>query len=141
MSDIDTDFMKEWPVVDMMDFEGVVIDATKWNSGEYTALFNFYHTMAEKEGEANTGMTLATHIGGMTLRELYLKLEALWSIGLFDGSILSDHGRLINEEGDELAQISWPSFSDEEWDDETDDDMSGLTIIIESEFPPPTMIQ
>jgi hypothetical protein len=141
MSDIDTDFMKEWPVVDMMDFEGVVIDATKWDSGEYTAMFNFYHKMSDREGEANSGMTLATHVGGLTLRELYLKLETLWSVGLFDGSTLSDHGRLVNENGDELAQISWLSFSDAEWDPENDDDMSGLTIVIESDFPPPTMLQ
>jgi hypothetical protein len=143
MSEKDTDahFMKEWPIVDMMDFESVVISATRWDSGEYTAMFNFYHTVADGEGEANSGMSLATHIGGLTLRELYLKLETLFDIGYFDGTEVEDHGQLFDERGEELATICWHQLSDDEWDSETDDDMSALVIEVESDFPPPTMIQ
>jgi hypothetical protein len=140
MSDKDTDFMKEWPILDIMDFEGVVISATRWDSGEYTAMFNFYHTVAEDEGGANTGMSLATHIGGLTLRELYLKLDMLFTIGLFDGTEVDDHGTLFDERGEELATICWHQLSDDEWD-EDDTDMTALSIKVESEFPPPTMIQ
>ena len=136
--DTDTHFMKDWPIVDMMDFESVIISATRWDSGEYTAMFNFYHTVAD---EANTGMSLATHIGGLSLRELYLKLEMLFEIGLFDGTEIEDHGRLFDEQGNELATICWHQLSDDEWDDETDDDMSALVIEVKSDFPPPTMIQ
>ena len=139
MSDKDTDFMKEWPILDIMDFEGVVISATRWDSGEYTAMFNFYHTMAE-DGTGNTGMSLATHIGGLTLRELYLKLETLFEIGLFDGTDVDDHGTLFDERGEELATICWHQLSDDEWE-EDDTDMTALSIKVESEFPPPTMIQ
>ena len=139
MSDKDTDFMKEWPILDIMDFEGVVISATRWDSGEYTAMFNFYHTMAE-DGTGNTGMSLATHIGGLTLRELYLKLETLFEIGLFDGTDVDDHGTLFDERGEELATICWHQLSDDEWQ-EDDTDMTALSIKVESEFPPPTMIQ
>lgn len=138
--DVDTHFMKAWPIVDMMDFESVVISATRWDSGEYTAVFNFYHTTGE-DGEANTGMSLATHIGGLTLRELYLKVEAMFQLGLFDGTEIEEHGQLFDERGEELAAICWHQFSDEEWDPETDDDMSALVIEVTSDFPPPTMIQ
>jgi hypothetical protein len=137
--DTDTHFMKEWPIVDMMDFESVVISATRWDSGEYTAMFNFYHTVAD-DGVGNTGMSLATHIGGLTLRELYLKLETLFNIGYFDGTEVDDHGQLFDERGNELATICWHQLSDDEWE-EDDDDMSALSIKVESEFPPPTMIQ
>ena len=136
-----TDFMKTWPVVETVDFEGIVIDATKWDTGEYTALFNFYHTVAESEDDTNSGFTLTTQISGVTLRELYQKIEMLISvIGVFDGTPVSDHGRLINENGDEIAQICWHQYSDSEWTEDMDD-MSGLTITLESDFPPPTMIQ
>ena len=137
--DTDTHFMKDWPIVDVADFESVIISATKWDSGEYTAMFNFYHTVGD-DGKGNTGMSLATHIGGLTLRELYLKLETLFDIGYFDGTEVDDHGQLFDERGNELATICWHQLSDDEWD-EGDDDMSALVIEIESEFPPPTMIQ
>lgn len=138
--DINTDFMKIWPVVDMAEFEGVIISATRWADNEYTAMINLYHTIGE-DGAGNTGMSIATHIGGSTLRELYLKIETLFDIGLFDGTEVDDHGTLFDEHGNELATICWHQFSEDEWDDETDDDMSALTITIVSEFPPPTMIQ
>jgi len=132
-------FMQDWPIIDTMDFEGVVISATRWDSGEYTAMINLYHVIAE-DGTGNAGMTLATHIGGLTLRELYLKIETLIDIGLFDGTEVDDHGTLFDERGNELATICWHQLSDDEWE-EDDDDMSALSILIESDFPPPTMIQ
>lgn len=136
-----TNFMKDWPVVETLDFEGVVIDATKWPDGGYTALFNFYHLQAEKEGDLNEGFTLTTQISGDTLRELYSKIQILVEVvGMFDGTVVSDHGRLINEEGDEIAGICWSQYSDAQWEEDMDD-MSGLIFKVESEFPPPTMLQ
>lgn len=138
--DVDTNFMTDWPIVDMLDFESVIISATRWDSGEYTAMFNFYHTVADDEDGANAGMSLATQIGGRTLRELYLKLEILFKVGLFDGTEIDDHGQLFDERGEELATICWHQLTDSAWT-EGDDDMSALIVEIESDFPPPTMIQ
>lgn len=133
-------FMKSWPIIDMMDFEGCVISATRWDSGEYTAMINLYHKFSP-DGTQNEGMSFATHVGGLTLRELYLKIETLIEVGMFDGTEVDSHGTLFDERGEELATICWHQFSADEWDPESDDDMSALTLTIESEFPPPTMIQ
>ena len=132
----------QWPVAQMSDFEIVIIDATQWKSGEYTLMFNFYKTIAETEGDKSSGFTLCTHIGGTSLREVYLKIASLVAdIGFFDGCDVSDHGVLWNEDGDEIATISWHQYSDDEWDSENGSDSDGLVIEVESEFPPPTMLQ
>jgi len=110
----------EWPVVDMMDFETVIIDATRWDNGDYTAMLNFYHTMAETEEERSTGFTLCTHIGGRNLREVYQKINAAVLLGLFDGASVDAHGTLWNEAGDEIDGICWHQYDDEEYDEDED---------------------
>jgi hypothetical protein len=116
----------DWPFVDMMDFKAVVVDATRWDEGEYTAMLNFYHTIAESESEKSSGFTIATHIGGDTLREVYQKITTILMMGLFDGSSVQAHGTLYSESGDEIANICWHQYSDDSYDDEEDDDMVGL---------------
>lgn len=131
----------DWPVVDMTDFEVVVVDATRWEDGSYTAMFNFYHTMAEKEGEYSTGFSISTHICGDTLREVYQKVTATILLGFFDGSSVQAHGTLYNENADEIAEICWHQYSDDEYDDETDDDMVGLFDDESTTHPAPAMLQ
>jgi hypothetical protein len=131
----------DWPIVDMLDFEVVIVDATRWEDGCYTAMFNFYHTMAEKEDEGSTGFSIATHIGGETLREVYQKVTAAIMLGLFDGTSVQAHGTLYSEGGDEVADICWHQYSDEEYDDETDDDMVGLSDSEAVVIRAPAMLQ
>ena len=135
---------KDWPVATMCEFEEVIVDATKWNDGFYSASFNFFK---EYSDDGNAGFTLCSHVIAPTLRELYLKVTGVIELGMFDGSNVQAHGGLYDEDHNELAMICWHQYSDSEWDAE-DDDTQGLTFADEHErvkvgltHPAPTMIQ
>lgn len=104
---------KDWPVAQMCEFEEVTVDVTKWNDGFYTANFNFYKECSD---EGNQGFTLCTQVEGSTIRELYGKITALITLGIFDGSNVQAHGELYDEDHNELALICWHQYSDAEWD-------------------------
>lgn len=134
-------FFENWPVIVTGEFEMLTIDAVHWTDGNYSATLNFFKTVAENEDQQSTGFSLCTHMVASSLRQLYLKIEVLLEVGILDNCDISDNGTLWNEFGDEIATICWHQFSDTEWDDETSSVHDGLIIEIESEYPPPTMIQ
>jgi hypothetical protein len=48
------------------------------------------------------------------LREVYEKVTISIELGLFDGTSVQAHGTLYNEAGDEVADICWHQYSDED---------------------------
>lgn len=112
--------LKEWHVFDPDDFDGISIDVTKWEEDLYGVVFNFYCTQ-ENEEEPNVGFTLCTMIIGSTLQECHERIMEVLNTGMLDGIDVSSHGTLYDKEGEELQEICWNEFAedDQEEVDET----------------------
>jgi hypothetical protein len=117
---------KKWPVAELAEFEMLIIDATRWHTGEYTAQFNLYQNVAQKEDEQNTGLTLLSQLCAPTLRELFERIDLVVMSGLFDGIYIDAHGTLYNEQFQEVAEICWMQYHDDIYDEDEDDDTTGL---------------
>lgn len=103
------DFLKEWPILDTLDFEAVTFDATKWEDGTYTVIINFCEPN-EADEPPYSGYSLCTQLGGTTLEQIYVKIRALIDSGLFDGIAVNGVGILWNEVGDQIDEINWLSY-------------------------------
>jgi hypothetical protein len=136
-----SEILKQWPVFDIMEFDVVTIDATKWDDDTYTVMFNFYESK-EVDEPPYGGYTLCTQIAGETLAECFERVELLLASGLFDGVNVSTHGTLWDMEGNEIEDICWTDHCDDiedfeivqhgSGDDEEDDELK---------IPPGTTIQ
>lgn len=111
--------LKEWPVMDTLDFEGVTADVTKWEDDTYTVTLNFY--MPNDSGEPpHSGFSLCTQIGGESLEEVHHKLTHLMMAGLFDGIAIGAFGTIFDHEANEIGEVDWTDYDDDEDDDDVD---------------------
>lgn len=111
--------LKEWPVMDTLDFEGVTADVTKWEDDTYTVTLNFY--WPNESGEPpHSGFSLCTQIGGESLEEVHHKLTHLMIAGLFDGIAVGAVGTIFDHEANEIGEVDWTNYDED--DDEDDDD-------------------
>lgn len=109
------DMLDSWPVLDLLDFETVVADVTKWSDDHYTLMFNFY--LPNETGEPpHKGMSLCTQVGGSTLGEVYEKIVVLVECGMFDHVDVSANGTIFSEEGDEIGEVNWMIYSTEDFE-------------------------
>jgi hypothetical protein len=111
---------KKIPVIDIMDFEGITIDAAKWNSGVYTVMFNFWKNIdletvkKLKTESSDDGMILCTHIECNTLQECWSKIHLVLKSQIFDGTNIFLYGNLWTEDGELLHDIDWMDYCDNE---------------------------
>ena len=115
--------LKKFPVIDMCEFEGIVADATRWEDGTYSVMLAFFKSFADDDTRAR-GFVLNTHLGGESLRDVYHKLNALFELGLFNGSELSGHGNLFDHDGNIIDEICWHHFSDDIDDQDITDEIA-----------------
>lgn len=104
--------LKSWHVFDPTDFDGIVIDATKWEDNMYTLAFNFYCTK-EKDEEPQSGITLCTMLFGSTLQECHERIMEVLDTGIFDEIEIASNGTVYDREGNEIEEICWNQFADE----------------------------
>lgn len=104
--------LKDWPILDMLDFEMVTFDATLWDDKTYTLMVNFYEPN-DLDEPPFSGYSMCTQLNGDSLEELYEKISLLIEIGLFDGTEVGAIGTLWDEEGEELEEINWLSFEED----------------------------
>lgn len=113
--------LKEFPVLDTLEFEAVTVDATKWPNDTYSLMLTFWKVFpktAEDKREPE-GMILCTHMGGETLREAYQKFELLFSSGFLSGVSVYPNGFLWDgDNGDMISEISWQDLEDFDQEDE-----------------------
>jgi hypothetical protein len=110
---------KKIPVIDVMDFEGVTIDAAKWNSGVYTVMFNFWKnidlkTVKDERVRDDEGMVLCTHIEGRSLEECWTKIQLVLKSQVFEGTNIFLYGNLWSEDGENIHEIDWMDYCDSE---------------------------
>lgn len=105
--------LKDWHVFDPTDFDGVIIDATKWDDNVYSVAFNFYCTK-EAEEENQVGFTLCTMIFGESLKECHERIMEVLNTGIFDEIEISSHGSVYDKDGEEIENICWNTFTDNE---------------------------
>ena len=110
---------KDFPVAEMHEFESVVVDVIS-RQDEYEVVLNFFTQFANDGGQRGEGFVLATQITGTTLLEVYQRVAALIGAGLFDGTQVSGHGRVFNEDHDEIDTVCWHQFGDDDYDDDQD---------------------
>lgn len=110
------EFLKDWPILDTLDFEGITVDVTKWNDDGYTVTLNF-HEPNETGEPPFSGFSLCTQIGGDDLQEVYERVDILLASGMFDGIAVSTHGTIWNEDGDEIGEVNWNEYSDDDGED------------------------
>ena len=116
--------LKSWHVFDPTDFDGIIIDATKWEESLYSLAFNFYCTK-ETEEEAQAGFTFCTMILGNSLQECHERIMEVINTGIFDELEIASHGTLWSKDGDEVDTICWNDY-------DTDDTEETIT-------PPPLL--
>jgi hypothetical protein len=122
-----TDKLNSWIALDTLDFQGIVCDATKWEDGTYTIIFNFFTDTCEdlskldetSEDIPYKGLTFYTQMEGESLHELYVKLSIMMEMGFFKDNIVSGHGTLWDSEGNEINEINWSDYQVED-DEERD---------------------
>jgi hypothetical protein len=103
------EWLKDWPILDTVDFDTVTVDVTKWDDSTFTIMFNFYEP-TETEEPPFTGFSMCTQMGGSSLQELYDKLVVLLGCGFFDNINVSANGIIWSSEGEELGEINWLDF-------------------------------
>lgn len=111
MSDMN---FKDFPVVEVQEFETVIIDATLWKDGMYSAHFNFFKQFSEDEVSGAEGFALLTRVCGESLAELYDKIVLLIMSGIFDGVEICSHGTVYDEDYIEIEPVCWNSFAEED---------------------------
>lgn len=109
---------RDFPVACMHDFEAVVVDVVNFED-TYVAQLNFFKQFADGEQRAE-GFVLATEICGETLLEIYQKITMMIEIGFFDGTNVSGHGTLYDENHDEIESICWHQFGEADYDEDQD---------------------
>ncbi len=114
------DWMKEWPVLDILDFAVATVDVTKWEDGTYTVMFNLYQESKTKE-PPYSGMTLCTQLGGKTLGEVYNSVMAILESGILGGIDVSASGTMWDADGNEIASINWNDYGQSHDDDDDSD--------------------
>jgi hypothetical protein len=112
-------FNKEIPVVDIADFQGITIDAVKWNNQLYTVVFNFWKnvdlaTLKSEKTSDEGGMVLCTHIEGRTLEECWTSIQLVLKSRILEGCDIYLYGNLWTEEGEILHDIDWTDYCDDE---------------------------
>lgn len=124
---------KKIPVIDIMDFSGVTIDAVVWNRGVYTVMFNFWKNIDassiknDKVIEGDDGMIVCTHMEGASLEACWAKIQLALSSDIFEGTDIYLYGNLWSEDGECLHDIDWTDYCDEA----TADRLLGESIIEE----------
>lgn len=108
---------KEWYVFDPTDFEGIMVDVTKWEDDLYTVAFNFFCTR-ENEEEPNVGFTLCTTVHGSNLQECHERVMEILNSGVFDDIEVSSNGTLYDKDGNELQEICWNDFAEDDEENE-----------------------
>lgn len=126
--------LSKWPVMDMLDFDLITFDATKWEDGNYTLMINFYET--GKENPPHRGFTMCTQIGASSLEELYERISFLIETGLFDGVDVNSIGNLLDHNGNDIEEIEWMNFEDsfDESDDQGSPEESYLETITQNKI-------
>lgn len=110
---------KDFPVACMTDFEAVVVDVINFED-TYVAQLNFFKQFADDSDQRAEGFVLATEISGDTLLEIYQKIAMMIEIGFFDGTNVSGHGTLYDENHDEIESICWHQFGESDYDEDED---------------------
>jgi hypothetical protein len=138
----------ECPVATVYDFETVVVDVTRFEGEDgymYSPILTFYKQFADDEtGQAGEGMSFCTGIVGETIHEIHDRVGLVIASGFFGEIGISSHGTLYDEAHDEIDDICWASYGD-------DDDGCGLTDEDDVDFnreydvntvlPAPSMLQ
>lgn len=104
-----TEILKDWPVLETLDFRGVTIDVTQWEDSEYTATLNFH---MPGEEPPFSGYSLCTQIAGDSLEEVWERIELLLASGLLDGIDVASRGTIWGTEGEELGEVDWSQWGD-----------------------------
>ena len=110
---------QDFPVACMHDFEAVVVDVINCEDA-YVVQLNFFKQFADDEDQRAEGFVLATQICGETLLEIYQKITLMIEIGFFDGTNVSGHGTLYDENHDEIESICWHQFGEADYDEDID---------------------
>lgn len=110
---------KDFPVACMTDFEAVVVDVVNCDD-VYVAQLNFFKQFAGDNEQRGEGFVLVTEICGDNLLEIYQKIQSMIDIGFFDGTDVSGHGTLYDEEHNEIDQICWHQFGEDDYDEDRD---------------------
>ena len=110
---------RDFPVACMHDFEAVVVDVINFED-TYVAQLNFFKQFADDGEQRAEGFVLATEISGDTLLEIYQKIAMMIEIGFFDGTNVSGHGTLYDENHDEIESICWHQFGEADYDEDED---------------------
>ena len=99
---------KDFPVVSTDEFKCIRVDVVLRDDA-YIAVFNFFKKIGKKK---NSGFTWASYLSAASLDELYIKVDTLFELGLFNGSSLSGTGTLYNEDYNEICDIDWNSYGE-----------------------------
>lgn len=123
---------KKIPVIDIMDFGGITIDAVKWNRGIYTVMFNFWKNIDDasvktEKIQDNDGMVVCTHMEGDSLEACWTKIQLVLTSDIFEGTDIYLYGNLWTEDGECLHDIDWTDYCD----DATADRLLGESVIEE----------
>lgn len=110
---------KDFPVACMHEFESVVVDVINYDD-TYVVQLNFFKQFADEGDQRGEGFVLATEICGDTLLEVYQKVNALIEIGLFDGTQVSGHGHVYDEDHNEIGQVCWHQFNEADYEENED---------------------
>jgi hypothetical protein len=117
---------KEIPVIDIMDYSGVTIDAVKWENNLYTIMFNFWKNIdlnlvkklksggEDDTGTPDEGMVLCTHIEGRSLEECWSKVQLVLQSQILEGTDIFLWGNLWTHDGECLHDIDWTDYCDSE---------------------------
>jgi hypothetical protein len=121
---------KDFPVVSMDEYEGIVIDAHQSKDG-YTPSIHFvkqfWNPDAKKKSKRRAeGFVMVTYMTCKTLEELHAKISMMIEIGFFNNTQVSAYGNLWNESDEVVSEIDWQMIGDNiEWANE---DITDLII-------------
>jgi hypothetical protein len=122
---------KQFPVVSMDEYEGVVIDVHQSILG-YTPTIHFITqfpnpTAKLKSNRDVHGFGMTTHMICATLEEVYSKISQMIDIGFFNRTSVSGYGNLWNDKDEVVREIEWHTYAtniDDDDDDEDDEDIT-----------------
>lgn len=118
---------KDFPITEILDFELVTIDVTKFEDC-YQSHFSFFKKFKDEKGNAE-GFVFIPQILGESLEEIGERIDSLIDSGFLNGINISDHGLLYNENGDEIGTVCWNSLCETFDDDLSEiDNMTALPM-------------
>ena len=114
---------KQFPVVSMDEYEGVVIDVHQSILG-YTPTIHFITQFPNPAAKLKSkrdvhGFGIMTHMICATLEEVYSRVSQMIDVGFFNRTAVSGYGNLWNDKDEVVSEIDWQMIGDNiEWADE-----------------------